>query len=76
MDKILAAKRTDRHADVSAPEREIDERVYRFYGLTAEKIKIVEESASRSQPDRRTLDEVLFDVVGLLGLMRKESWTF
>ncbi|MCS7081598.1 MAG: hypothetical protein RML47_06470 [Bacteroidota bacterium] len=43
MDKILAAKRTDRHADVSALEREIDERVYRFYGLAPEEIKIVEE---------------------------------
>ncbi|MCS7159456.1 MAG: hypothetical protein RMJ19_03200 [Gemmatales bacterium] len=43
MDKILAAKRTDRHADVSALEREIDQYVYRFYGLAPEEIKIVEE---------------------------------
>jgi hypothetical protein len=28
---------------VSAWEREIDERVYRLYGLTAEEIKMVEE---------------------------------
>ena len=45
MDKILAAKRADAAADVSAWEREIDERVYRLYGLTPEEIKIVEEEA-------------------------------
>jgi hypothetical protein len=38
----FAAKRTDPAADVNAWEREIDERVYRLYGLTAEEIKIVE----------------------------------
>lgn len=43
VDKILAAKRADPAADVSAWEREIDERVYKLYGLTAEEIKIVEE---------------------------------
>jgi len=43
VDKILAAKQTDPLADVSAWEREIDERVYRLYGLTPEEIKIVEE---------------------------------
>ncbi len=41
-DRILAAKRADAAADVSAWEREIDERVYRLYGLTAAEIKIVE----------------------------------
>jgi hypothetical protein len=45
VDKILAAKRADPAADTSAWEREIDERVYRLYGLTAEEIKIVEEGA-------------------------------
>jgi hypothetical protein len=35
----------DPSADVSALEREIDERVYRLYGLTPEEIKIVEEDA-------------------------------
>jgi hypothetical protein len=43
VDKILSAKRADAAADVSAWEREIDERVYRLYGLTPEEIKIVEE---------------------------------
>ena len=32
-------------ADTSALEREIDERVYKLYGLTEEEIKIVEGQA-------------------------------
>jgi len=40
--KNLAAKQTDPSADTSAFEREIDERVYRLYGLTKEEIAIVE----------------------------------
>ena len=43
-DRIVKAKRADCAADTSAWEREIDERVYRLYGLTAEEIKLVEES--------------------------------
>jgi hypothetical protein len=39
---ILAARRADPAADVSALEREIDQLVYRLYGLTAEEIAIVE----------------------------------
>lgn len=39
----LSAKRADAAADVSALEREIDQHVYRLYGLTPEEIKIVEE---------------------------------
>ena len=42
---LLKAKRSDGAADTAALEREIDERVYRLYGLTAEEIKIVEESS-------------------------------
>jgi hypothetical protein len=45
VDKILAAKRANPQADTSAWEREIDERVYRLYGLTPEEIKIVDEAA-------------------------------
>ncbi len=41
-DKILAAKRANPDADVSALEREIDALVYKLYGLTVEEIKIVE----------------------------------
>ena len=44
VDRILKAKRADAAADTAALEREIDERVYRLYGLTAEEIKIVEEA--------------------------------
>jgi hypothetical protein len=45
VDRILKAKRADGAADTVALEREIDERVYRLYGLTAEEIKIVEEGS-------------------------------
>ena len=34
-------------ADTSALEREIDKRVYALYGLTAEEIKLVEESTNK-----------------------------
>jgi hypothetical protein len=47
VDRILKAKRTDAAADTAALEREIGERVYRLYGLTAEEIKIVEEASQR-----------------------------
>jgi adenine-specific DNA-methyltransferase len=43
----MTAKRANPQADVSAWEREIDERVYRLYGLTAAEIKVVEEGAKR-----------------------------
>jgi hypothetical protein len=42
VDRILAAKRADARADVSALEAEIDAHVYRLYGLTAEEIAVVE----------------------------------
>jgi deoxyribodipyrimidine photolyase-like uncharacterized protein len=45
VERILKAKRADGAADTAALEREIDERVYRLYGLTAEEIKIVEEAS-------------------------------
>ncbi len=44
-DRILSAKRADSLADTTALEREIDERVYRLYPLTADEIKLVEEGA-------------------------------
>jgi adenine-specific DNA-methyltransferase len=46
VDRILKAKRADGAADTAALEREIDERVYRLYGLTADEIKIVEEHSA------------------------------
>ena len=41
---ILAAKKADPSADVSALEAEIDQLVYSLYGLTREEIAIIEES--------------------------------
>jgi hypothetical protein len=46
----MTAKRADAAADVSAWEREIDERVYRLYGLTAAEIKIVEGEPQNELP--------------------------
>ncbi len=43
VERILAAKRADPAADTTALEREIDQRVYRLYGLTPDEIKLVEE---------------------------------
>jgi hypothetical protein len=42
VDQILARKSQDPTADVTALEAEIDQRVYRLYGLTAAEIQIVE----------------------------------
>lgn len=47
VDQILAVKRADPAADVSALEREIDWLVYQLYGLTKEEIEIIEESVGR-----------------------------
>jgi hypothetical protein len=37
---------------VSAWEREIDERVYRLYGLTPEEIKLVESASAKATADK------------------------
>ena len=47
VDQILAVKAANPIANVSALEVEIDQRVYRLYGLTKEEIAIVEESVGR-----------------------------
>ncbi len=49
VDKIIAAKRTDLDADVSALENEIDDIVYLLYDLTPEEIAIVEGAALEKQ---------------------------
>jgi hypothetical protein len=41
-DRILKAKRANPAADISAQEWEIDDLVYRPYGLTPEDIQLVE----------------------------------
>lgn len=48
VESIQKIKRTNRIADVSDYEREIDDRVYRLYGLSKDEIKIVEESSSKA----------------------------
>lgn len=47
MERILAAKRADPSAETTDLEREIDQHVYRLYGLTPEEIKVVEESGQK-----------------------------
>jgi len=44
VDQILVSKKENPKADTSALEREIDELVYKLYGLTEEEIRIVEGS--------------------------------
>ena len=53
-DRILATKRRDPEADVSALERDhrscgtgIDHLVYALYGLTKDEIKLVEENTKK-----------------------------
>jgi hypothetical protein len=45
--KTFTAKKTDPAADTSGLEREIDERIYRLYGLTEDEIRLAEESMAR-----------------------------
>jgi hypothetical protein len=55
VDRILAAKKTDPTADTSALEAEIDQLVYKLYGLTDEEIAVVEgrgESNVKSEESR------------------------
>jgi len=42
VEQILAAKKWDPEADTTTLEREIDQMMYKLYGLTEEEIKIVE----------------------------------
>ena len=45
VERMLSVRKKDPSADTSALEREIDQRVYALYGLTADEIKIVEEAS-------------------------------
>ena len=45
VERITSAKQRDAGADVSALEREIDELVYAFYGLTEEEKALVQSTA-------------------------------
>jgi hypothetical protein len=42
VERILAVKQTNPAADVTALEAEIDQQVYRLYGLTAAEVRVVE----------------------------------
>ena len=42
---MATAQRADPPADTAGLEREIDQRVYRLYGLKADEIKLVEETS-------------------------------
>lgn len=44
VNQILSIKKKNQSADISALEKEIDKLVYELYGLTAEKIRIIEEN--------------------------------
>jgi len=48
VDKILAAKKENPEADTSRLEEEIDNLVYKLYGLTEEEIEIIENNAKKS----------------------------
>ncbi len=53
VDRILTAKKTNPSADTSALEAEIDQMVYKLYGLTEEEIAMVEEAtAAAAKPSR------------------------
>jgi hypothetical protein len=51
VDQILAAKAANPQADTSAPERQIDNLVYRLYNLTWEEVKVVEPDFSLSRAE-------------------------
>jgi hypothetical protein len=64
VNRILKAKQANVAADTSTWEREIDEWVYRLYGLTPDEIRLVEERAPTSgrhaepAPDSPPVEEV------------------
>ncbi len=57
---ILEARQTSPTADVSAPEREINDRVRRLCGLTRDEIKIVERSVTAYLTDKPKAGEDLW----------------
>lgn len=48
VDRILEAKKADTSADTTALEAEIDQLVYKLYGLTPEEIEIIESSTAQA----------------------------
>lgn len=53
VDRILAARRKNPPADTSALEREIDQLVYKLYGLAEEEIAIVDGGNRRGEESAR-----------------------
>lgn len=62
---ILAAKAKDAQADVTALEREIDEIVYRLYGLSADEITVVQETTGKCGGLRAMLSMKVEQVLAL-----------
>ena len=54
---ILHARAKSGSANVSVLEGEIDQLVYSLYGLTREKVAIIEESVEKKTPSREVADE-------------------
>jgi len=52
VEKILALKKENPEADVSALETEIDRLVYKLYDLTAEAVKIVDPAFAKAAADK------------------------
>ena len=61
VDRILAAKRDNPDADVSALEAEIDQLVYSLYGLTREEIAIIEESLEGRATNRDVANDSVLE---------------
>jgi hypothetical protein len=51
VDRILAVKKADPNADTSELEAEIDQLVYKLYGLTEDEIAVVEGRGAETAPD-------------------------
>ena len=47
VDKIIEIKKNDPEYDIAIYEKQIDQLVYKIYGLDEEEIKIVEESIKK-----------------------------
>lgn len=56
--RVMVAKNGKLHAEASKVEREIDEFVYRIYGLTPEEICVVEEFASPPSSRKQATQEI------------------
>jgi hypothetical protein len=51
VDKILTAKKGDRHTDTSELEQTIDQLVYKLYQLTYEEVKIIDPEFALTEPE-------------------------